>query len=144
MIILKFWKPTNVFFILQVKWTGKRNMQALRSWQWQALFWTQLFTHWLVYHSQTKLQKGNVFTPVCQSFFSWGVSAPVHAGIHNPLGRRRHLPPGQTVRILLECTLVLIHLSSPPGLRGGVGDSGRKWMYLKRHKSCSSFSFVSR
>ena len=29
----------------------------------------------------------NVFTPVCQSFCSRGVSAPLHAGIHIPLGR---------------------------------------------------------
>ena len=42
------------------------------------------------YHLQTKLRKGNVFTPVCQSFCSQGgVSASVHAGIHTPI-------PGQT------------------------------------------------
>ena len=56
-----------------------------------------------LYRPQTKLQKGNVFTPVCQSFCSQGevcLSAywdshplppgqtppcPVHAGIHTPL-----------------------------------------------------------
>ena len=42
------------------------------------------------YRPQTKLRKGNVFTPVCQSFCSRGVAASVHAWI---LGRH---PPGQT------------------------------------------------
>ena len=71
------------------------------------------------YRLQTKLRKGYVFTPVCHSVHK-GVSAPVHAGIHNGPGRH---PPGQTpradtppdrhhprrrlllrtVRILLEC-----------------------------------------
>ena len=49
------------------------------------------------YRPQTKLQKGNVFAPVGQSFCSQGRSAPVHAGIHPP-GRHprgRH-SPGQT------------------------------------------------
>ena len=48
------------------------------------------------YRPQTKLRKGNVFTPVCQSFCSQG-STPVHAGICHPQGR--HLPwaaPWQT------------------------------------------------
>ena len=37
--------------------------------------------------------KGYVFTPVCQSFCSQGVSAPVHAGIHiPPWTRGRHHP----------------------------------------------------
>ena len=60
------------------------------------------------YGPQTKLRKGNVFTPVCQSFHSQGgVPAPVHAGIHTPPGRHpradtplgrplRQTPPGQT------------------------------------------------
>ena len=58
------------------------------------------------YRPQTKLRKGNVFTPVCVS---------VHGGVYTPLGR--HTPPWQTlppprgppqwtVRILLECILV--------------------------------------
>ena len=46
----------------------------------------------------------------------WGVSAPLHAGIHNPLGRhpRVDTPPflrdtvnERAVRILLECILVI-------------------------------------
>ena len=58
---------------------------------------------------QTKFRKGNVFTPVCQSFCSQGgLSASVHAGIHTapgrppwadtPLGRHPSLadPPLQT------------------------------------------------
>ena len=81
---------------------------------------------------QTELRKGNVFTPVCQSFCSQGgcipacigadnpprqiPPCPVHAGIHNPLPHPVHagippLPPQQpllrTVRILLEYILVL-------------------------------------
>ena len=36
----------------------------------------------LLLPSATKLWQGNIFTGVCQSFCSWGVSAPVHAGIH--------------------------------------------------------------
>ena len=48
----------------------------------------KLETNLLYYCPQTKLRKGNVFTPVCQSFCSrGGMSASVHAGIH---------PPGQT------------------------------------------------
>ena len=47
----------------------------------------------IYYRPQTKLRKGNVFTPVCQSFCSQGrVSAPVHAGIHLP----GQTPPRQT------------------------------------------------
>ena len=80
------------------------------------------------YHLQMKLWKGNVFTPVCQSFCSQGVCT-VHARIYTPLSRPpRQTPPGQTppcedtllsrhptrrplqrmVRILLECFLVAI------------------------------------
>ena len=46
-------------------------------------------TVYAYYRPQTKLRKGNVFTPVCQLFCSqWGGSAPVHAGTHHPpLGR---------------------------------------------------------
>ena len=48
-----------------------------------------------IYRLQRKLRKGNVFTPVSQSFCSRGggvvVSASVHAGIH-PLGRPPHDP----------------------------------------------------
>ena len=81
------------------------------------------------YRLQTKLQKGNVFTPVCQSFYSRGVSASVHAGIHlpppgqtplgrHPLGRHplgRH-PPHQTATaadgtLLLECFTCLMKCS---------------------------------
>ena len=71
------------------------------------------------YCPQTKLRKGNGFTPVCQSFCSQGGSAPVHAGIHHPTGQtppwadtpRADNPPNRrlllwTVRILLECILV--------------------------------------
>ena len=47
------------------------------------------------YRPQTKLQKGNVFTPVCQSFCSvhGGVSTAVHAGIYPP---GQAPPPRQT------------------------------------------------
>ena len=91
------------------------------------------------YHSQMKLWKGNIFTTVCQSFCSkWGLCIPacigqthpplekcpspsqtprsdppeqtppfpVHAGMHAP---RRSLL--LTVRILLECILVLRYIS---------------------------------
>ena len=56
------------------------------------------------------LRQGNVFTPVCQSFCSGGVSAPLHDGIH-PLGRPpplwilRDMDNKRTVRVLLECIL---------------------------------------
>ena len=56
-------------------------------------------SHFSFYRPQTKLRKGNVFTPVCQLFCSRGeVSASVHAGIPPwagtpPLGRH---PPVQT------------------------------------------------
>ena len=67
-------------------------------------------------HLQTKLRKGNVFTPVCQSFCSQGggeVSASVHPGIHtsrvdtHPPGRHPQVdqlaPVGQwAICILLE------------------------------------------
>ena len=46
------------------------------------------------YRPQTKLRKDYVFTPVCHSVHR-GVSPPVHAGIHPPLGRPslgRHTP----------------------------------------------------
>ena len=55
----------------------------------------------LFYHLQTKLRKGNVFTPVCQSFCPQeGMSPPVHAWIHSPLCRHspnlgRHVPLGR-------------------------------------------------
>ena len=45
------------------------------------------------YRPQTMLWKGNVFTPVCQSFCSQGGSAPVHAGIPcHPPSPDRHPP----------------------------------------------------
>ena len=51
-------------------------------------------------HANEVWGQGIVFTPVCQSFSSQGVSAPLHAVIHparqTPLGRHplgRH-PPG--------------------------------------------------
>ena len=47
----------------------------------------------IYYRPQTKLRKGNVFTPFCQSFCSQGgVPASVYAGIHPP---GRH-PPADT------------------------------------------------
>ena len=52
-------------------------------------------TRLLYYRPQTKLQKGYVFTPVSHSIHRrgfWGMSAPVHAGIHP----RADTPPGQT------------------------------------------------
>ena len=44
------------------------------------------------------LGQGHVFTPVCDSVHGEGVSAPLHAGIHTPLGRHPQTdsPPGQT------------------------------------------------
>ena len=65
-----------------------------------------------IYRPQTKLRKCNVFTPVCQSFCSWGVvypsmhwgrqthpgqtpPCPVHAGIHTPCPVHAGIhPPG--------------------------------------------------
>ena len=65
------------------------------------------------YHPQTKLQKRNVFTPVCQSFCLKGGSLPQCMLGYTPPGRH---PPSQhspsrrplqrTVRMLLECFLV--------------------------------------
>ena len=71
--------------------------------------------------SANEVAKGNVFTPVCQSFCSLrGVSASVYAGMHTDL---EQTPPGadtplaqymlgdtgnkRAVRILLECILVV-------------------------------------
>ena len=53
------------------------------------------------YRPQTKLRKGNVFTPVCQSFCSHGGggSASVHAGIHSP----RLTPPGRHAPLPSAC-----------------------------------------
>ena len=78
------------------------------------------------YLPQTKLRKGDVFTPVCQSFCSQGVYPSACWDMpppgQTPPGRHppRAQPPGQTpppppsrrlllqtVRILLECILVL-------------------------------------
>ena len=47
-----------------------------------------------IYRRQTKLRKGNVFTPVCQSFCSQG--GYVHAGIHPP-PRQAGTPLGRQV-----------------------------------------------
>ena len=63
--------------------------------------WFRDGSHGYFYRLQTKLRKGNVFTPVCQSFCSQGGCLPqcmlgytplgrhppnpVHAGIHTPL-----------------------------------------------------------
>ena len=65
------------------------------------------------YCPQIKLRKGNVFTPVCQSFCSRGGCLPqcmlgYTPPADTPLGR--HPPPSRrlllrTVRILLECIL---------------------------------------
>ena len=82
----------------------------------------------ICYRPQAKLRKGNVFTPVCQSFCSWRGVCPSPCWdtspppgqtpipwVDTPLGRHQ---PGQTcfhpsrrlllrtVRILLECILV--------------------------------------
>ena len=60
------------------------------------------------YRPQTKLRKGNVFTPVCVSVHGGGVHPPRQT--HAAPGR--HIPPPPrgplqwTVRILLECILV--------------------------------------
>ena len=49
------------------------------------------------YRPQTKLRKGNVFTPVSYSVHRAGVSASVHAGIHTPQQTPpRADPPQQT------------------------------------------------
>ena len=101
--------------------------------------WTDILKHSCIFTAANEVCQGYVFTSVCQSFCSWGVSASVHAGIH-PLGADtpwEHTPPEQTprsrhpqsrhppaqcmlgntgnqraIRILLECILVLIkHLS---------------------------------
>ena len=50
------------------------------------------------YRPQTKLRKGNVFTPVCQSFCSQGGSAPGHAGIPSP----RQTPLPRVVTLLVQ------------------------------------------
>ena len=47
------------------------------------------------YRPQTKLRKGNVFTPVCQSFCLQGGVCPVHARIH-PLPWADNPPPPPT------------------------------------------------
>ena len=44
------------------------------------LTWAQTRNITCFYRTQTKLQKGNVFTSVCQEFCPWG-------GVHRPLGR---------------------------------------------------------
>ena len=76
------------------------------------------------YRPQTKLRKGNVLTSVCQEFCPWG-----EGSVHPLTDTPRQIPPGrhtpgrhplsrhpladtptkmqQTVRILLECILVL-------------------------------------
>ena len=80
------------------------------------------------YHPQTKLQKGNVFTSVCQEFcpvvypsMHWGRHPLADApGQTLPLPGSQHppwadTPPRQplqrTVRILLECILVFLLLT---------------------------------
>ena len=88
------------------------------------------------YRPQTKLREGNVFTPVCDSVHRGGVSVwgglcregslsgglypgglclgglcPVSRGsLYGGVSVRRHPPYGKerTVRILLECILVLV------------------------------------
>ena len=67
--------------------------------------------------STTKLQQGNVFTPVCHSVRSWGCLSPQgrHPLADTPLGRPPPLRSAywdtankRAVRILLDCILVLI------------------------------------
>ena len=72
--------------------------------------------HYDCYRPQTKLHKGNVFTPICHSVHGGGegVSAPVHVGIHtplwadNPLGRfsPQHTATAADGAHPLECILV--------------------------------------
>ena len=77
------------------------------------------------YRPQTKLRKGNVFTPFCQSFCSQGGCLPQYMLGYVPgqtpawadTPRADTLPPGQTptsrrlllrmVRFILECILVI-------------------------------------
>ena len=63
------------------------------------------------YYRPQRSREGYVFTPVCQSFFSRGGSASVHAGI--PHGTRPPQPNRRlllrTVRILLKCILVFVN-----------------------------------
>ena len=90
-------------------------------------------SNWAYYRPQTQLRKGNVFTLVCQSFCSRGVSAQCMLG-YTPLGRHTPLlfsntpqpdttllgrhPPSRrlllrTVRILLECIVVTFTFFGP-------------------------------
>ena len=59
------------------------------------------------YRPQMKLRKGNVFTSVYQEFYPQGACTPPWAGtpLADPPPNRRLLQ--RTVRILLECILVL-------------------------------------
>ena len=71
------------------------------------------------YRPQTKLRKGNVFTPVCQSFCSQGVSASVHAGIHPRADGPGQTSPGQTPPHA-QCMLGYTH--TPPSLPSACWD----------------------
>ena len=94
-------------------WTFTWNYMNIPMWTWYSIRHTNNF-----YRPQRSCGKVIIFTSVCQEFCprGWGwVSASVHAGIHPP-GRHppgRHPPPNsrrllqRTVRILLECILVL-------------------------------------
>ena len=70
-------------------------------------------TRLFCYHPQAKFRKGNVFTPVCQSFCSGGCLPQCMLG--SPPGR--HPPTSRwlllrTVLILLECILVSLDFSA--------------------------------
>ena len=69
-----------------------------------SIYYIQKHTKFL--SSATKLQQSNIFTDICQSFCSGGMSTLVHAGIHllgryTPMGRytpwqvHTHPPPGR-------------------------------------------------
>ena len=85
---------------------------------WQIIFKIVLLPQFQknnIYRLQTKLQKGNVFTPVCQSLCSegclpsacWG-TPPWADTPNSPLGRPPERPLQWMVRILLEYFLVTI------------------------------------
>ena len=97
----------------------------------------------LCYRPQTKLRKGTVFTPVCQSLCSQGgvyLSAcwDTPPGQTHPTLPWADTPPadghcsGRTVRILLECFLVKRWDWCP---KWGILDSALVVYHLHRRKS---------